>query len=252
MIHVVTHANAGHYAAQIEEMFRLRHEFYVERNGWRALDRGDGLERDEFDHEHTVYLLHLDDDDRLLGSYRLCPSLSPTLLFSKFAAWIDDPNVRPAADIWDLSRWFLTERARRTDVDRSDRVQAELACGIFEFALTRGISAYAMFSETRFYEIMVRSGWPARPLGLPRPYDDSGASAIAVRLETSLEALETVRALKGLRHPVLYEAPPPAAAIDSASVRDAAQMLEAFYAVNDRHARVALIAAAAGAGAMPH
>lgn len=244
MIHVVTHANAGHYRAQLDEMFRLRHDFYVVRNGWRALDRGDGLERDEFDTDATVYLLYLDDCEHLLGSYRLCPSTGPTLLFSKFSSWIDDADAAPAPDVWDLSRWFLTDRVRGADRERADRVQGELACGIFEFALTRGVTAYAMFSETRFYEAMLRAGWPVRPLGMPRPYDETGATAIALRLDTTREALEMVRALKGISHPVLYEAPPPALAIDAAAVREAAHMLEAFYAVSDRAARAALIAAA--------
>lgn len=244
MIHVVTYANAPHYAAALDEMFRLRHEFYVERNGWSELRRADGRERDEFDTAGSVYLLYLDVEGRLLGSFRLCPSMGPNLLFSKFADWIDDENFAPAADIWDLSRWFLTERARNGPAGCSDRVQAELACGIFEFALSRGLSGYAMFSEARFYQTMLRAGWPVRPLGLPRPYDETGAAAVALFLETDREALAMIRRIKGMTRPVLYEAPAPVRDGDGRSVRDAAEMLEVFYQLNDPATRHALIAAA--------
>ena len=42
MIHLINHANAKFYRSELDSLFRLRHELYVRRRGWSAIDRGDG------------------------------------------------------------------------------------------------------------------------------------------------------------------------------------------------------------------
>jgi acyl-homoserine lactone synthase len=38
-----------------EAVHRLRHRIFVEEMGWQDLDRDDGLEIDQFDHEEAVH-----------------------------------------------------------------------------------------------------------------------------------------------------------------------------------------------------
>ena len=51
MIHVVTIHNQHLYARQLDEMFRMRHEFYVKQRGWESLTSENNRETDEFDNE---------------------------------------------------------------------------------------------------------------------------------------------------------------------------------------------------------
>ena len=60
VIHVVTIHNQHLYARQLDEMFRMRHEFYVKQRGWDGLTSENERETDEFDNEHAVYLMNLD------------------------------------------------------------------------------------------------------------------------------------------------------------------------------------------------
>lgn len=49
MIHAVSLANQHLYARQLDQMFRMRHTFYIEGHGWSGLTSQDGRETDEFD-----------------------------------------------------------------------------------------------------------------------------------------------------------------------------------------------------------
>lgn len=51
MIHAVTLANQHLYGRQLDQMFRMRHAFYVKGPGWSDLTSKDGRETDEFDDE---------------------------------------------------------------------------------------------------------------------------------------------------------------------------------------------------------
>src|SRR5688572_10124472 len=98
MIHAVSAVNMHLYARQIDQMFRMRHAFYVEGHGWSGLISQDGRETDEFDDEHAVYLMSIDPFGEVAASVRLNPTLGPTLL-SKFADYADEPPPK-SESVW--------------------------------------------------------------------------------------------------------------------------------------------------------
>jgi acyl-homoserine lactone synthase len=50
-IHLVQRDNRHLYESYFDPYFRLRHDIYVKQHKWMALDRPDGLEKDQFDTE---------------------------------------------------------------------------------------------------------------------------------------------------------------------------------------------------------
>ena len=84
MIHAVTLANQHLHGRQLDQMFRMRHAFYVEGHGWSGLTSKDGRETDEFDNESAIYLMSIDPFGDVAASVRLHPTVGPTLL-GKFA-----------------------------------------------------------------------------------------------------------------------------------------------------------------------
>ena len=50
MIRAVTAENQHLYGRQLDQMFRMRHTYYIEGHGWGGLTSQDGPETDEFDH----------------------------------------------------------------------------------------------------------------------------------------------------------------------------------------------------------
>lgn len=211
MIHVVTLANQHLYARQLDQMFRMRHTFYIEGHGWSGLTSRDGKETDEFDDEHAVYLVSLDPFGAVAASVRLNPTAGPTLL-KKFATWSDE--TLPELDtVWDISRWIAAPQHRRASNPRwPSNHQRELMIGILEFCLSRGLTHLTMLAESRLAERIAAYGWPLRYLGAPREYEGGKGVAVAAEITVGQHVLALTRVKTGVAGSMLFEIDPDLAA----------------------------------------
>lgn len=207
MIHAVSLANQHLYARQLDQMFRMRHAYYIEGHGWADLTSTDGKETDEFDDDHAVYLMSLDPFGDVAASVRLNPTTQPTLL-KKFAAWSNKP-LPELESVWDISRWIAAPQHRRTTNPRwPSNHQRELMIGILEFCLSRGLTHLTMLSELRLAERIQTYGWPLRFLGAPREYEGGKGIAVAAEIEVGQHVLVLTRAKTGVARPMLVEINP--------------------------------------------
>jgi acyl-homoserine lactone synthase len=207
MIHVVTADNQHLYGPQLDQMFRMRHAFYIEGHGWEGLTGRDGRETDEFDDGDVVYLMSVDAWGEVAASVRLNPTTGPTLL-KKFGDWSDEA-LPEGAWCWDISRWIAQPKHRRADNPRwPSNHQRELMVGILEFCLSRGISHLSMLAELRLAERIKSYGWPIRFLGAPRIYEGGKGTAVAAEIEVGLHILAITRQKTGVFGQVRIEIDP--------------------------------------------
>ena len=205
MIHTVTLDNQHLYGRQLDQMFRMRHTYYVEGHGWGGLTSTNGRETDEFDNETVVYLMSIDPFGDVAASVRLNPTLGPTLL-KKFADWADEP-LPELESVWDISRWIAAPQHRRAANPRwPTNHQRELMVGILEFGLSRGLTHLTMLAEHRLAERIAAYGWPLRYLGAPREYEGGKGTAVAAEIELGLHLLLLTRAKTAVTHTMLVEA----------------------------------------------
>lgn len=202
MIHVVTFDNQHLYARQLDEMFRMRHDFYVRERGWTNLTSSDGRETDEFDNEHAVYLMDLDRYGRILSTFRLNPTRTPYLLADKLPEYLSETPPRSEA-IWDLTRWMVAPEARRQSPDDIADTQKKLICGVMEFAVANGITHFTTLTDTMFVE-RIEKVWRIRPMGEPRHFEDGNGEAIALMIEAGPHVLVECRNKTGLFDSVLF------------------------------------------------
>lgn len=204
MIHVVTLTNQHLYARQLDQMFRMRHTFYIEGHGWSGLTSRDGKETDEFDDEHAVYLMSLDPFGAVAASVRLNPTVGPTLL-KKFATWSDE--TLPELDsVWDISRWIAAPQHRRASNPRwPSNHQRELMIGILEFCQSRGLTHLTMLAESRLAERIAAYGWPLRYLGAPREYEGGKGIAVAAEITVGQDVLALTRLKTGVAGSMMFE-----------------------------------------------
>ena len=205
MIHVVTLDNQHLYGRQLDQMFRMRHTYYIEGHGWGGLTSVNGRETDEFDNETVVYLMSIDPFGDVAASVRLNPTLGPTLL-KKFADWADDP-LPELESVWDISRWIAAPQHRRAANPRwPTNHQRELMVGILEFGLSRGLTHLTMLAEYRLAERIASYGWPLRYLGAPREYEGGKGTAVAAEIEVGLHVLALTRSKTSVTRALLVEA----------------------------------------------
>jgi N-acyl-L-homoserine lactone synthetase len=207
MIHAVTLANQHLYGRQLDQMFRMRHAYYIEGHGWSGLTSQDGRETDEFDDGDVVYLMSIDPFGDVAASVRLNPTEGPTLL-KKFAEWSDEA-LPELESVWDISRWIAAPQHRRASNPRwPSNHQRELMIGILEFCLSRGLTHLTMLAEHRLAERIGAYGWPLRLLGAPRVYEGGKGTAVAAEIEVGQHVLALTRAKTGVLKPMLVEIAP--------------------------------------------
>lgn len=130
-IHVVQRDNRHLYEKYFDPYFRMRHDIYVKRRKWMALDRPDGREIDQFDTEDAVYLFCLD-GGQLIGAMRALPTVQPTLMSDIFP-YLSLRGPVHRADVYELSRIFVIPERRGEHA--GPRIEMLLLTAIMELSL---------------------------------------------------------------------------------------------------------------------
>jgi acyl-homoserine lactone synthase len=145
MLHLIDKKNRSQprYSSLLEETYRLRHDVYVRERGWKALERPDGREVDQFDTPDAIYFVWAN-DTHVLGGARFIPTDKPHLMSEIFPQIATFAPVPRREDIWEITRLFSI-RDPSGRVNRNT-VIGDLLCGMFEMGLHHGLSAISVVS----------------------------------------------------------------------------------------------------------
>lgn len=205
MLHLIDNANRHlpQYAQLLEDSFRVRYDLYVKGRGWKALDRPDEREVDQFDNADASYLIWADGSE-IVGGIRLIPTDKPHLMSEVFPQIVTLGTIPRRRDIWEITRLF-TSRGGNSAVNRKS-VTNQVFCGMFEFAITKNLEAVTVVCDTFFLPRLLEKEIEVNPLGLPTPYDEG--TCIAVYIPVNLQQLSAARGPR--RESVLFqiETPP--------------------------------------------
>ncbi len=201
MIHIVTSENRDHYASQVEQHFRIRHNIYVGERKWMTLARPDSRECDQFDNDDAIYVLVID-GNTVIGGSRLMPSLKPHLLSEVFPRLALN-GVPKSPDIFEWTRVHVIKE-RREGRNRG-LAMGSIYCGILEYCLANEITALTAIVEMWWLPHFFEMGWDVKPLGMPELIE--GEWSIAIALTISEAALQTTRKIFGISTSVLTTRP---------------------------------------------
>jgi acyl-homoserine lactone synthase len=205
VIHVIDRCNRSAFERQLEEMYRLRYQIYVGRRGWKALQRPDGRDKDQFDTEDTVYFLGLDESGAVTSGLRLNPTTKPHLINTIFPHAVTFEPVPVGDHIYEITRYFVVPERLARDARR--RAAGELITAMLEHGLTMGLTHISLLCDAFFMSTMLEMRWKVRSLGLPTPYPEG--TCVAVLFEVSEEAIANTRETRGVQGPVyVYRAQP--------------------------------------------
>ena len=198
-IKLVDAASRLRFSRDLVQMHHDRKRVFVDQLGWELCAPGSWLEIDQFDTEHTVYLIACSPEDgRHLASVRLNPTVRPHMLNTIFAHLCDDGPV-VGEDVWESSRFTIAPlNMRGTEVMRLSQY---LALAHTEFALMNGIGRYTMIGEVHRVATVASMGWRVRPLCLPKSCGDAQVQALEVSITEDMLAM--MRERFRIAHPVL-------------------------------------------------
>lgn len=198
MMDIVSRENAHLYAHELEEMFRLRHRFFVDHLGWSDLKKPDGLERDQFDTPDTIYLL-LIEDGTVVGSHRAMPTMKAHMFSEIFPHLCDVRGVQRAPDIYEAGRTCIDEQAFSPQGLR--QVRQLMMAGLFEFCMRAGIRRFTCLCPLGVLHKYLRIGVEAAPLGVPVEMD--GTVFAAASFSTAEKDIALIRSAFDIRGPLV-------------------------------------------------
>jgi acyl-homoserine lactone synthase len=200
MIHLVTPENDHFYRNEMEQVYRLRHQVFVDEMGWKNLAKSDGREIDQFDNKHAVHMLY-EEGGKVLGYQRFLPSTRPHLL-SEVMPHLCEVARPEGAHIWEWTR-FCVDRSRREKGRAVCPITNMLLSAAVEWGLECGISKFIIETNPTWIVRMIQLHFRPMPLGLPRAVD--GQEIIAVTAAFDRRTLDWLREVRGSGRRVLTE-----------------------------------------------
>jgi acyl-homoserine lactone synthase len=205
MIYIVDRTNRAGFSTQLEDMFRIRHEIYVERRGWAALAKPDGRDIDQFDTDNTVYLLGVNDSGQVTAGLRLNPTTGPHLIRDVFPHAVTKMGIPMSERVMEFTRWFVVKD--RVSPAENRRIAGELLAAMFEYGITKRLSHFTLLCDSFFLRTMRELHWDVATMGEPTPYNEG--TCIAVIFPASVGNLIATREARGITEPVLIQLPRP-------------------------------------------
>lgn len=196
MIKVIPGAWRDRFPRLIDEMHKLRRNVFYERLRWQVtvINR---WEIDGYDALDPLYVLSLDDDEKVIGGLRLLPTTGFNMLNDTFPELLPDGEPIHSPLIWESSRFTVRMTGdRRLDASTIGRATAELGMALNEIGKAAALTHIVTVYDRAMHRMLLRTGCAGEPLGPPQSI--GGVETYAVLYEVGPEWDARVRSLSGV------------------------------------------------------
>lgn len=195
MIHIVSANNMISYADAMQKAHRLRYKVFVEEKKWAELDRGNGLEFDQFDNDRALHMLYIDEANEVLGYQRMLPTTGPHLLSDVLPQLCEGP--RPVGNhIWEWTRFAVDKNHReRMRGQKLSPIGLALLTGIVEWGLSGSVNQIIIQMNPNWLLVLLQLKFKVTPLGFPE--DIAGEPTLAVTAEFDRRTLLCLQEMRG-------------------------------------------------------
>lgn len=197
MIEIVQAGQAGKTSLLID-MHRLRKRIFKDRMGWDVQDN-DGLEVDQFDIPEAIYLLALDQQKNVIGTWRILKATGPTMIRD---IWPESLNSLPIPNddrVWEVSRFGVHSYSTARDVGLNEVNQAtsQLFCALTELGIMCGIKSVFTLYDARIARLLKRLDCQA--LNVSEPFLVDGRLTQTGCFATDHKMLSALRSRAGIK-----------------------------------------------------
>ncbi|MCL5668878.1 MAG: GNAT family N-acetyltransferase [Gammaproteobacteria bacterium] len=167
-------------------MYRLRHEVFHDRLGWEVAS-DNGMEHDEFDEANPVYILAIEDEDEVMGCWRLLPTTGPNMLKDTFPQLLHGMPAPQQTDVWELSRFAIaSDKLEHSGFGLSDTPIRMIQAAV-RFAQQNGIRRYVSVTSVAIERMFRKLGVTVTRLGPPIKIGKVLTVACAMEINDSTE-----------------------------------------------------------------
>lgn len=192
------------------EMHRLRKRVFHDRLKWPVHITSQGLEVDQFDLPDAVYLLALNNELQVIGSWRMLPSTGPTMIRDVWPHYLETLPLPSRADVWEMSRFAVDhpDGMGEAELSQINIATAEMFCALTELCIHCGIKEVHTLYDMRIARILRRINCVPSDVSLRSEID--GIQAQTGRFVTDQHMLDRLRRATGISSSLLdYDDIPP-------------------------------------------
>jgi acyl homoserine lactone synthase len=169
--------------AVVASMHEFRHEIFARRLGW-SLPMLDGVERDEYDNDDTVYFVVCDALGSVTACARLLPTVTRCMLTDLFSELLGGKPPPRDPTIWELSRFATSVRKTRDGRILSlSQPTVDLLDAVIEFVRGRGLKRLVLVTSVAIERLLIRSGFYAHRLAPPCRTTDGLLVAVFIEVD---------------------------------------------------------------------
>jgi acyl homoserine lactone synthase len=153
----------------LERLHAFRHEVFIDRLNWR-LPLLDGIERDQFDRDDTVYFtMGGERPEEIAACARLLPTMSGSYMLPEvLPELLGDMSAPRDPAVWELSRFASRLRAARPGGGLSlSQPTLDLLASVFEFANGYGVNRLVLATSLPLERLLMREGLGIHRLAPP-------------------------------------------------------------------------------------
>lgn len=185
------------------DMHRLRKRIFKDRMGWDVSITPGGLEVDDFDLPHAVYLLALNDDGRVVGNWRLLPTDGPTMIRKVWPQFLESIDMPSNPKFWEASRFAVDSPKGNSEegIAQVSKATQELFCGLTELCLLCGIEKIYTMYDMRIARLLKRLDCQPQAISAKIAIEEH-TSQVGCFI-TDQNMLERLRTATGIREPLI-------------------------------------------------
>lgn len=149
----------------INEMYRLRHDVFIERLGW-AIESTNGSEIDRFDELNPYYVRLSGQNGQLDGCWRALPTTGSYMLRDVFPQLLQGESAPCDEHVWEISRFATRKEASQVNRKGFIRnVSLTFIQSLSEFAAEHTVSSYVTVTTLACERLLKAVGVQTRRLG---------------------------------------------------------------------------------------
>jgi acyl homoserine lactone synthase len=154
---------ASRYA---EPLFRLRYRVFHERLHW-DVQCHDEMETDQYDDPRTVYVVAVDDEDRVAGGWRLRPTVGNYMLEDVFPQLLHGTPAPHDPRVWESNRFVVDKQTRKDSRFGFNETARALFRATARYGVERNIDEYVMVLSAGVVRLTRGSGLIVHQYGPP-------------------------------------------------------------------------------------
>lgn len=161
---VITQENEALSNPLVNEVFRLRHETFIDRLEWDITSEN-GMERDQFDDLEPFHIAVTTESGNVDGCWRALPTTGDYMLKDIFPELLQGEEAPQLTDIWEISRFAVRKGSSGKAHGCMSAVTIDLVRSFHEFAREKGIRGYVTVTTVACERLLRQLGVSLRRLG---------------------------------------------------------------------------------------